>query len=285
MITMITKLITRSNNKNKTNMKAEIKTIYPHQAKQLLKLNTRNRPLSPRHVNLLADEMRAGNWKLNGETITLSDDVLLDGQHRLAACVLASTPFESFVIEGADSECFDTIDVGKKRTNGDTLCVKGEKNYVNLSSSLRVVNYYYSEIQSGQKDAYTQLTNIEVQQLLDWHPNIRKSVNRFVTPSCKSLVPMSHVCAFHYIFSLKDPKLADEFMDKLVTGNNLSENDPVAVLRNKLIVTRLNNTKITSKVLRALLIKTWNAVRDGKTIRTIYWRSARYPNEKFPTAK
>ena len=282
---MITKLITRSNNKNKTNMKAEIKKIYPHQAKQLLKLNTRNRPLSPRHVNLLADEMRAGNWKLNGETITLSDDVLLDGQHRLAACVLASTPFESFVIEGADSDCFDTIDVGKKRTNGDTLCVKGEKNYVTLSSSLRVINYYYSEIQSGQKDAYTQLTNIQVQQLLEWHPNVRKSVNRFVAPSCKSLVPMSHVCAFHYIFSLKDPELADEFMDKLVTGNNLSKDDPVSVLRNKLIVTRLNNTNITPKVLRALLIKTWNTVREGRTIKTIYWRSARYPNEKFPTAK
>ena len=282
---MITKLITRSNNKNKTNMKAEIKKIYPHQAKRLLKLNTRNRPLAPRHVNLLADEMRSGNWKLNGETITLSDDALLDGQHRLAACVLANTPFESFVIEGADSDCFDTIDVGKKRTNGDTLCVKGEKNYVTLSSSLRVINYYYSEIQSGQKDAYTQLTNIQVQQLLEWHPNVRKSVNRFVAPSCKSLVPMSHVCAFHYIFSLKDPELADEFMDKLVTGNNLSKDDPVSVLRNKLIVTRLNNTNITPKVLRALLIKTWNTVREGRTIKTIYWRSARYPNEKFPTAK
>ena len=282
---MITKLITRSNNKNKTNMKAEIKKIYPHQAKQLLKLNTRNRPLASRHVNLLADEMRSGNWKLNGETITLSDDALLDGQHRLAACVLANTPFESFVIEGADSDCFDTIDVGKKRSNGDTLCVKGEKNYVALSSSLRVIHYYYSEIGEGKKDVCTQLTNIQVQQLLEWHPNIRKSVNRFVTPSSKSLVPLSHVCAFHYIFSLKDPELADEFMDKLVTGNNLSGDDPVSVLRNKLIVTRLNNTKITSKVLRAYLIKTWNAVREGKTMRNIFWRSTRYPNEKFPTAK
>jgi hypothetical protein len=282
---MITKLITRSNNKNKTNMKAEIKKIYPHQAKQLLKLNTRNRPLASRHVNLLADEMRSGNWKLNGETITLSDDALLDGQHRLAACVLANTPFESFVIEGADSDCFDTIDVGKKRTNADTLHVKGEKNYVALSSSLRVIHYYYSEIGEGKKDVCTQLTNIQVQQLLEWHPNIRKSVNRFVTPSSKSLVPLSHVCAFHYIFSLKDPELADEFMDKLVTGNNLSGDDPVSVLRNKLIVTRLNNTKITSKVLRAYLIKTWNAVREGKTMRNIFWRSTRYPNEKFPTAK
>jgi hypothetical protein len=280
---MITKLITRSNNKNKMN--AQIKTIYPHQAKQLLKLNTRNRPLASRHVNLLADEMRAGNWKLNGETITLSDDTLLDGQHRLAACVLSNTPFESFVIEGADSDCFDTIDVGKKRTNADTLNVKGEKSYVILAASLRVINYYYKEIGAAKGDAYTQLTNIQVQKLLEWHPNIRNSVARFPKPSSKALVPISHVCAFHYIFSLKDAELADEFMDKLVTGNNLSDDDPVAVLRNKLILIKLNNTKVESKILRAYLIKTWNAVREGRTIRNLCWRTGRCPNEQFPTAK
>lgn len=271
--------------KPKIKMKAEIKTIYPQQAKQLLKLNTRNRPLASRHVNLLADEMRTGNWKLNGETITLSGDTLLDGQHRLAACVLANTPFDSFVVEGADSDCFDTIDVGKKRTNADTLHVKGEKHYVALSSSLRVIHYYYNEIGENPGDACSQLTNIQVQKLLEWHPGIRKSVNKFTSPSHKALVPLSHVCAFHYIFSLKDPELADEFMEKLVTGANLSEDDPVAVLRNKLILTRLNNTKIASKFLRAYLIKTWNAVREGRTIKHLYWRTNRCPNEKFPVAK
>ena len=43
--------------KLKIKMKAEIKTIHPQQAQQLLKLNTRNRPLAKRHVNLLADEI------------------------------------------------------------------------------------------------------------------------------------------------------------------------------------------------------------------------------------
>ena len=271
--------------KPKIKMKAEIQTIYPQQAKELLKLNTRNRPLASRHVNLLADEMRSGNWKLNGETITLSGDALLDGQHRLAACVLANTPFDSFVVEGADSDCFDTIDVGKKRTNADTLQIKGEKSYVVLAAALRVIHYYYNEIGENPGDAYTQLTNIHVQKLLEWHPGIRTSVARFPKPSYKALVPISHVCAFHYIFSLIDPNLADEFMDKVATGANLSEDDPVAVLRNKLILTKLNNLKIESKFLRAYLIKTWNAVREGRTIRNIYWRSKRCPNEKFPVAK
>lgn len=271
--------------KPKINMKAEIKTIYPSQAQQMLKLNTNNRPLASRHVNLLADEMRRGNWKLNGETITLSDDTLLDGQHRLAACVLANTPFDSFVVEGADTECFDTIDVGKKRSNADTLHVKGEKNACTLAASLRVIYKYFNDIGDNPRDTYNQLTNIEVQELLEWHPSIRKSVGRFVAPSSRALVPLSHVCAFHYIFSMKDPELADEFMDKVVTGANLSENDPVGVLRNKLILTKLNKSQTNPRHLRAYLIKTWNAVREGRVIKSLSWRSERYPNEKFPEAK
>jgi len=264
-------------------MKAEIKTIYPQQAQQLLKLNTRNRPLAKRHVNLLADEMRSGNWKLNGETITLSDDTLLDGQHRLAACVLSNTPFQSFVVEGADRSCFDTIDVGKKRTNADTLHVKGEKNYVTLAASLRLIDAYYNE--TGLAEPKGQLSNIRIQELLNKHPNVRKSVARFSHPSCKTLVPLSHVCAYHYIFSLIHSALADEFMDKVVTGVNLDKDDPVGVLRNKLIVTRLNNSQTNPRVLRAYLIKTWNAVREGRTIKHMCWRTERNPNEKFPRAK
>lgn len=280
---MITKLITRSNNKNKTNMNAEIKTIYPHQAKQLLKLNTRNRPLASRHVNLLADEMRAGNWKLNGETITVSEDTLLDGQHRLAACVLANTPFKSFVVEGADNECFDTIDVGKKRSNSDALVIRGEKHATKLAAALRLIDGYYSK--NALAEVGGQVSNIRIQQLLAMHPDIRKSVQRYGANPAKSLVPMSHVCAYHYIFAQIDPHLASVFMDKLLSGLNLTENDPINVLRTKLINIKITKNNINNRVLRAYLIKAWNALRDGRKIKILTWRSAKNPNEPFPRAK
>jgi len=93
------------------------------------------------------------------------------------------------------------------------------------------------------------------------------------------------VCAYHYIFAQIDPHLASVFMDKLLSGLNLTENDPINVLRTKLINIKITKNNINNRVLRAYLIKAWNALRDGRKIKILTWRSAKNPNEPFPRAK
>lgn len=49
--------------------------------------------------------MRNGNWKANGEAIKFSSTGrLLDGQHRLRACVKEQVPFTTLVIRGLEDE-------------------------------------------------------------------------------------------------------------------------------------------------------------------------------------
>ena len=64
-----------------------LETITPAQAAEWLKGNTVNRRLVLHHVERLASEMLAGEWRITGDCIKLNGDRLLDGQHRLQAIV------------------------------------------------------------------------------------------------------------------------------------------------------------------------------------------------------
>ena len=88
-------------------------TITPAMAQEWAGLNTRNRPVRYTKVAQFARDMTAGKWMLNGETIKIaSDGTILDGQHRLYACIQAEVPFETVVIRGLPMEAQDTIDTG-----------------------------------------------------------------------------------------------------------------------------------------------------------------------------
>lgn len=109
------------------NMNAYWKTITPEIAHEWLRGNTINRPVKQHYVRMLASDMELGRWKRNGETIKRNGRLLLDGQHRLLACIMANTPFETLVVDGIDRDVFPTIDDGCPRSRIDTLAVAGEK--------------------------------------------------------------------------------------------------------------------------------------------------------------
>src|SRR4051812_40935726 len=105
-----------------------VTTITPALAQEWLKLNTKNRVLRPHRVSTFARDMKMGRWMLNGEAITFSDlGRLLNGQHRLHACVEANRSFETVVMRGVPDKSFPTIDTGGKRTAGDVLGMSGIK--------------------------------------------------------------------------------------------------------------------------------------------------------------
>jgi len=107
-------------------MKAIIETITPERAAELLKSNTANyRRLMPDRVKQYADDLSAGLWQLNGETIKISSDgVLFDGQHRLAAIVKSGCPMRTFVVYGVQPS-MNICDVGMGRTATQLLKAEG----------------------------------------------------------------------------------------------------------------------------------------------------------------
>ncbi len=92
--------------------------ITPELAKHLLATtNHDNRPLKPAHVKMPVTAIN-DEWMLNGETIAFSKSGrLLDGQHRLTACVNTGKAFQTVIIKGIEDEAaFGTIDTGKPRS-------------------------------------------------------------------------------------------------------------------------------------------------------------------------
>src|ERR1039458_6783003 len=86
--------------------------VAPATAKHWLEIaNKKNRKKVDGHWLEIAIEMEEGRYKYNGLPILFgSDGVLLDGQHRLTACVEAGVTFDTDVVFGLDPTVLDTID-------------------------------------------------------------------------------------------------------------------------------------------------------------------------------
>ena len=98
-------------------IKLTVETITPEMAKDYLKHNTDNyRKLSRTTVYKYAAEMKAGRWELNGEGIQFDESgKLKNGQHRLAAILVANVPVKMAVIRGV-SDSVSVFDSGSNRT-------------------------------------------------------------------------------------------------------------------------------------------------------------------------
>lgn len=265
-------------NKNKNiKMKAELKTITPTWARRVLdEKNIGNRAMNKLHVDSLAKEMACGRWKVNGDTICINESRLIDGQHRLAAVVLSGVTIQSFVVEGLPCDVFDTKDVGKRRSGGDTLGIRGEKNAYRLAAVLALVDKYVT----GRADKQVVYTNTEIEELLEKYPEARASVSGTKT---NGIITPSVLDACHYIFSRIDRRLADEFVEKIVRGTGLEYGSPWYVLRERLMQNNMSKAKLSKYYLMALCIKSWNYARNEKSVRCLKWNED--GNESFPIAK
>lgn len=247
-------------------MKATSVIITPDQAKKLLQSNSRNRPLRKKYVQLLAKEIKHGRWVLNGFPIITSGKLLIDGQHRLAACVVADRSFPTMLITDADANIFPTIDVGKKRSAADTLSVVGRKNSTTLAAAASIVNVYHSGAFDERFIPRDIPSNRMVLETMKEHPQLERSVD-FCLPFNTRICPTSIMCACHYIFARINKREADAFIRSLSKGNDLKEGSPMFKLREKLLENYTSIRKHSRGYLTSLLIETWNAERsDGKRL-------------------
>lgn len=263
-------------------MEAIAATITPEMASDLLENNPRNRPLKRMHVAFLCEEMRNGRWKFNGDTIRIATDgSLIDGQHRLEAVRQTGVSIKSLLVNGLDPDVFDTIDGGARRSAGDTLSVAGEKNGRNLAAALVVAD----DLLAGKTDfcRAIKVSNAEILNMLDRHPDIRKSIS-WGNALCR-LAPASVSVALHYIFSRSAPEKADEFFHAVATGESLEIHNPAYLLRQRLIDNATAKGKLTRRYTAALFVKAWNSWRAGARLKFLRFREVGELAETFPTVK
>jgi hypothetical protein len=113
-----------------------LETVTPEMALDWLTNQTENRNLRQQDIKVMADDMRNGRWKDNGETIKfLKDGRLADGQHRLHAVLEAEVNVPFHIVANLDEDALSTIDTGRARQVHDLMKILGDKLHSPLAAS------------------------------------------------------------------------------------------------------------------------------------------------------
>jgi ribosomal protein L13E len=153
----------------------ERRMIGPHEAADILELNTKNRPLDQKKVASYAHQMREGRWKDTGVPIIIARElgvaVLDDGQSRLHAIIDSGVTL-AFTISVTDERVFDVIDGGKNRSLGDLIAIREESRERLTAKRAATVGIAVDRWMRARSTVgeYNQHTNAERLQLLIDYP-------------------------------------------------------------------------------------------------------------------
>ena len=250
--------------------------ITPKIAKEMLEKNTNNRKVNEKHVVFLSRQMTDGEWVYNGQSVVVSaDGVLLDGQHRLLACVDSGVQFETELIDGVVSEkAFSTIDTGRIRTANDLVGMGGGRNSHKLTAIARIIleiaeyNHNDGMFRMGHKRKFTN------NEILDFVAN-HNGLEDFVAKTLKFKTPQ---VAILFILSGNDNADVLEFISKYNNGLFDNMNCPVKKLM-EWTTQRGTNFAIIKTESAAVTIKAFKAFKKGQLCKRL---SFKIGNEKFP---
>lgn len=257
----------------------ELLDIKPSVASEMLAANGANRSVASYVVDKYARDMISGDWAVNGQTIKFGKSGrLLDGQHRLHACVKSGVAFSAVVVRGLDEKVFETFDLGARRSLADILIDRGEINTSTLAAVLRQVWLLESGLMTAQSASPTVA---EMLAVLEANPRVRESV-RWVH-RIKTITAPTLLLALHFEFWKRDPTLADQFIERLSDGANLNRGHPILSLRDQLMRARGERKHVQADAERAAwIIKAWNAFAEGRTLDHIKWQTSGVKVEAFP---
>lgn len=307
-----------SDRNGKPSQTMTLETFTPDQAKEILEAAEKVRESKPKQANIrpnslteagrLSVDMKAGRWQVNGETVKFNAaGVLIDGQTRMQACVIADVPFKTYVVRGVEDDT--NVDMGRKRRISDYLRRAGMKHCSTLAAAvplmLRLKGVEYDE---AREKYILPHGGVHINQIFDAikkNPGIKASVAT-VEQSCRKQIGRTSVLsALHFMFAQKDSKLADWFMESLGKGERLGPEEPVFALRRRLLVSKAgrrsasptaspetdesprrygtNSTRrVTDTELMGLTIKAWNLTRAGQTVGNLRFIASGPMRESFP---
>tara|TARA_R110000751_G_scaffold49596_5_gene110349 strand:+ start:6676 stop:7467 length:792 start_codon:yes stop_codon:yes gene_type:complete len=263
-------------------MKTEIREITPSIAEEMLKKNINNRKLSPKHISFLSQEMKAGNWLFDGQPLRFDGfGRVLDGQHRLNAIIASETKQKFLIVSGLTEETFKVMDTGKNRNAADAFSILGAAYASDLAAVSRFIIGFKAGNNSEKHGHKTSNTF-----LIEWY-NENKIIDEMLVEASKlhyesgKIITRKLICSFLFLFSEKHTEQGKAFMYKLCTGLGIELNNPIYVLRKKLIADKNSVLKMTSTYRNAIIIKCWNLYRENKTV--TYFK---FDNSvKFPVIK
>jgi hypothetical protein len=207
---------------------------------------------------------------------------LVDGQHRLWAIQHLGITVVSWVLNGLDQDSEASVDTGRPRTANQYFNFHQEKYAGTLTATLRLLLLFERGIlQAGGWER--NLSNGELFQALEKHPDVRRSVER-VQPLKKIGVVLGHLALLHYL-AVKAGlnEQIESFLVGLDRGVGLQDDEPAYRLRERLIGNMRMTSKIPTLDKLALVIKAWNLHLAGARTKALAWKGHAARPEPFPT--
>jgi len=273
-ITTIDTVLSSLHNVNDPNVRVRIVKIYPDQAKALLKHNKKNRNLLKRIALQYVKSLKEDRWQLNGSTIIISlNNTLLDGQHRLKACVMSGKPVTTVLVTGVNPNAIRTLDIGKKRTDSDFLKMQGYKSSIQIAPTFsQAIAYKNGSLNPKGYNILSMINqNESAQDFFDrlGFGIIEKSVTegrKFDREAVENLLPATRLAAIHLILvseGITSFEYASGFIRKLATGANCKPNDPVFQALGYCRNVKGQGVQLEASQRMLIMINAWNKFVSG----------------------
>jgi len=255
--------------------------LTPALAEYLLSKVGMNRKIRRWHLYSLERKIRNGEFVHSPHGIVIDiNGKLCDGQHRCHAVKNTGISIPVVISYGWDPEVLFIIDRNASRSHNDIFRIKGEEQCTSKTALIKLIWNYARKPQGGWVSALTP-TDGELEEILhEFRPFIEKSIN--LKERCSknggALGVNREGALCFFLFCLADQNMAEAFVDKLITGANLAQDNPILALRTYLL--RNPGSRSIDGIRRIYaLIKTWNCLCTGGSMKLL-----RFPNVlSFPT--
>jgi hypothetical protein len=266
-----------------------IETVTPKKAQGWLAGNVDNRKLRETRVVHLARILSQGEWELTGDAIVFDDqDVLINGQHRLSAVVVAGVAARFVILRGVPTRTQEVMDQNLSRSLADQLQRRGIGMQFVVASALgwlyqfdyteRTGNVHYAD--PSMRPTLRQLLKLfeDNQGLVGESHTVGKLTYYLKTR------PGPTLAAKHRLLAV-DAEEAEIFFKHLQEGTGLSKNDPIWRLREWCLFDKSTaRTAGRAPAYRylALVFKAWNYWREGQTLQRLNWVYSPTKKEAWP---
>lgn len=269
--------------------------------------NVRNRSMYQVQVRRLTSDHENGRWVTTGDTIKFDEDgYLIDGQHRMqmiinsgkgawiAVCYGQYPGYREAVmpvcdLDGRPRLLEDLIEIYPPTgENGEEWILEKRSERRNAASATSLLYDYRNR--RVFEDVPFKPSMQELRTFLESEIGLLEHLE--YSAQLRALIPDSLTVFLRYVLAEQSPKKADDFLRRLATGQELSEDHPILSLRGRLI--QYQKDKRADKVniktrdeLAFVVLRAWLHYSAGEklTFKKLKFRkraTEKRPAEPFP---
>ena len=271
------------------NLTMQVMEVTPDIARDWLETMAHNRRVSRVNLDNIVRAMEEDRWHTDGSPIKFNTKgQLIDGQHRLHAILQTGKPQTFLVVWGVDDAAMTTLDTGKSRSRGDVLLIHDPTivDINNVAAAATIMLRYTRGVRGNNlrneyvsNDALVHFYDNNKEDIIEASREGRRLARAMGAGSQQAF----GLC--YWLFSMVDAEDASFFWDRLADGQGLEMGDPIYALREFLRREALKadtRQSLRADIAIAVIIKAWNAYRDGEQIQLLRYKVGGAHPEKFP---